>query len=70
MSTARDRAAVIQPAYLIHGVNPDIGRGDNPAVIVKPGNRPRPHRRTRLRYTRVILNQTGAVIGQLADSNI
>ena len=70
MQTARDRAAVIQPAYPVHDVNPVTVRGDNPAVVVKPGNGQRPHRRLRRRCTRVILNQTAAVIGQLADGNI
>ena len=70
MQTARDRAAVIQPAYPIHGGNPVTVRGDNLAVIVKPGNGQRPHRRLRRRCIRVILNQTAAVIGQLADGKI
>ena len=68
MQTARDRAAVIQRAYPRRGLNPVTVRGDNPAAVVKPGNRLRPHRRLRRRRTRVILNQTG--VGQLADGDI
>ena len=70
MSTARDRAIVIQRAYRPRDPNPVTVRRDNPAAVVKPGNRLRPHRRLRRRRSRVILNQTGAVVGQLANGDI